>query len=151
VVEGATYYYVVRSLDTSFNRSGFSDEVQGTATPRTVTLTFNVTVPASTDGTGRDVYIPGTLSRLDGGHPDWDPGGVVLTQVDATHWAIEFTGYEGVQLEYKYALGSWDYVEKGAACGELSNRLLTLTYGTDGNMVVNDEVLNWRNVAPCGN
>jgi glycosidase len=151
VEEGATYHYVVRALDVSFNRSGNSDEVAGTAALRTVTLAFNVTVPASTDGTGRSVYIAGTLSRLDGGLSDWNPGGVVLTQVDATHWAIQFTGYEGVQLEYKYALGSWDYVEKGATCDELGNRLLTLTYGTDGNMVVNDEVLNWRNVSPCGN
>jgi hypothetical protein len=151
VEEGATYYYVVLALDTSFNRSGYSGEVQATAEPRTVTLTFHVTVPATTDATGRSVYIAGFLDRLDGGLPQWDPGGVVLTRDDATHWSIVFTGDEGVQIEYKYALGSWDYVEKGAVCDELGNRLLNLTYGADGNMVVNDEVLNWRNVSPCGN
>jgi fibronectin type 3 domain-containing protein len=53
VDQGATYYYVVRAVDTSFNRSGDSNEVNATAELRTVTLTFNVTVPASTDGTGR--------------------------------------------------------------------------------------------------
>ena len=74
VIEGATYYYVVRSVDTSFNRSDYSSEVFATAELRTVNLTFNVTVPASTDGTGRSVYIAGTLSRLDGGLPDWNPG-----------------------------------------------------------------------------
>jgi hypothetical protein len=42
-------------------------------------------------------------------------------------------------------------VEKGAACDEIGDRLLTLTYGTDGTQNVNDTVLNWRNVAPCGN
>jgi len=151
VEQGATYYYVVRSLDMSFNRSGNSLEVSAKAELRTVTLAFTVTVPASTDGTGRSVYIAGTLDRLDGGLPQWNPGGVVLTRVDATHWQITLTGKEGTQIEYKYALGSWDYVEKGAACDELANRQLTLSYGGTGTQAVNDTVLNWRNVSPCGN
>jgi glycosidase len=151
VAEGATYYYVVRSLDTSFNRSAWSGEVVATAQLRTVTLTFNVTVPATTDGTGRSVYIAGFLDRLDGGLPQWDPAGVVLTRVDATHWTITFTGKETTALEYKYTLGSWDFVEKDGGCGEIANRQLTLSYGINGTQVVNDTVLNWRNVAPCGN
>ena len=38
-----------------------------------------------------------------------------LTRVDATTWTITLTGKETTQIEYKFALGSWDYVEKGAA------------------------------------
>ena len=38
VVEGATYYYVVRSVDLSFNRSEYSPEVEATASLRTVTV-----------------------------------------------------------------------------------------------------------------
>jgi len=151
VVEGATYYYVVRSLDQSFNRSANSSPVKATAELRTVTLTFNVTVPASTDGTGRSVYIAGFLDRLDGGLPQWDAGGVVLTRVDATHWKIILTGKESTQIEYKYTLGSFDFVEKDGACGEIGNRQLTLSYGSTGTQTVNDTVPNWRNVAPCGN
>lgn len=151
VTEGTVYYYVVRAIDLSFNRSGESNEVTGSAELRTVTLNFTVTVPATTDATGMNVYIAGTLDRLDGGLPQWNPGGVVLTRVDATHWAVTLTGKEGVQIEYKYALGSWDYVEKDAACGEISNRMLTLSYGSTGVMDVNDTVSNWRNVSPCGN
>jgi hypothetical protein len=108
-------------------------------------------VPATTDATGRSVYIAGFLNRLDGNLPEWDPAGVVLTRVDATHWAITLTGREGTQLEYKYVLGAWEYVEKDAACGETANRQLTLSYGSTGTQVVNDTVPNWRNVAPCGN
>ncbi len=46
--------------------------------------------------------------------------------------AITLTGNEATQLEYKYALGAWDYVEKDAACGEIANRQLTLSYGATG-------------------
>jgi glycosidase/fibronectin type 3 domain-containing protein len=151
VVEGATYYYVVRSLDTSFNRSANSSEVSATAELRTVTLVFNVTVPPSTDGTGRSVYIAGTLNRLDGGLPEWNAGGVILTRLDATHWTVMLTGKESTQIEYKFTLGDFDHVEKGASCDEIGNRQLTLTYGATGTQTVNDTVLNWRNVAPCGN
>ncbi len=56
---------------------------------------------------------------------------MVLTRVDATHWTITLTGYETTPIEYKYVLGAWDYVEKGASCDELSNRMLTLSYGSD--------------------
>jgi hypothetical protein len=151
VVEGATYFYVVRALDLSFNRSANSAEVTATAQLRTVSLVFNVTVPATTDATGRSVYIAGFLDRLDGNLPQWDAGGVVLTRVDATHWTITLTGKESTQIEYKYTLRDFDHVEKDTACGEIANRLLTLSYGSNGTQTVNDVVPNWRNVAPCGN
>ncbi len=151
VAAGDTYFYVVRAVDLSFNRSGESNEAQASADFRTVTLTFNVTVPATTDATGMSVYIAGFLDRLDGNLPQWDPAGVVLTRIDATHWAITLTGKETTQIEYKYTLGSWDHVEKGAVCDEIANRLLTLSHGATGTQTVNDAVLNWRNVAPCGN
>jgi hypothetical protein len=150
VVQDATYFYVVRSVDLSFNRSGFSNEANATAAARTVTVIFNVTVPATTDATARSVFIAGTLDRLDGGLPAWNPAGVVLTRVDATHWTITLTGDELTQIEYKYALASWDYIEKDNACGEIANRTLTLSYGGTGTQTVNDTVVNWRNVGPCG-
>lgn len=151
VVLGSTYYYVVRAVDTSFNRSGISNEVSATAQPRTVTVIFNVTVPSTTDSTGRAVFIAGTLNNLNGNLPQWDPAGVRMNRVDATHWTITLTGEDGVYIEYKYVLGDWNYVEKDASCGEIANRQLTLTYGSNGTQSVNDTVQNWRNVAPCGN
>lgn len=38
-----------------------------------------------------------------------------------------------------------------AACDEIANRQLTLSYGATGTQTLNDAVLNWRNVSPCGN
>ncbi|MEO5965644.1 MAG: alpha-amylase, partial [Candidatus Limnocylindrales bacterium] len=151
VDEGATYWYAVRSVDTSFNRSGSSVAVSATAELSTVTLVFSVTVPATTDGTGSLVHIAGFLDRLDGGFPQWDPGAVALGRADATHWTITFTGKEATQLEYKYTLGSWPFVEKDGSCGEVANRLLTLSYGATGTQTVNDVIDNWNQVAPCGN
>jgi hypothetical protein len=47
--------------------------------------------------------------------------------------------------------GDFTYVEKDGSCGEIANRQLTLSFGATGTQTVNDVVLNWRNVAPCGN
>jgi hypothetical protein len=151
VTEGATYYYVLRAVDLSFNHSADTAPVQAAAETRKVSVVFTVTVPATTDATGRQVYVAGTLSRLDGGLPDWNPGGVVMRRTDGTHWTITLSGVEGTQVEYKYTLGDWDHVEKDGSCGEIANRQLTLTYGSSGTQAVNDTVPNWRNVAPCGN
>jgi hypothetical protein len=118
-------------------------------TPRTITVTFDLAVPAGTPPDGV-VYIAGSLDGFDGDWPDWDPGGVALTKVGDFAWTITFTGPEGTLIDYKYTLGSWDFVEKGAACEEISNRQVTLVYGTDGTQEVNDTVLNWNNVPPCG-
>jgi fibronectin type 3 domain-containing protein len=150
VNEGATYSYSVRAVDLSFNRSAPSSSVSATAQQRIVNVTFNVTVPATTDATGRVVHIAGTLDRLTPPGPAWDPGATALTRVDATHWTITLHGYEATQLEYKYVLGDWNYVEKDAACGEINNRQLTLAYGAGGNQTVSNTVDNWRNVSPCG-
>ena len=152
VAEGQTFRYRVRAVDTSFNRSQPSDEVTATAALRQVSVTFTVTVPADPDATGRAVHIAGFLDRLDGGLPQWDPSAGAMTRVDATTWRITLQGTENTALEYKYALGDWNYVEKTSTCAELAgNRTLTLTYGSSGSQQVTDTVENWRNVAPCGN
>ena len=78
VVEGATYYYVVRAVDTSFNRSGRVGRGRGDgrAADRDADVQRHRARRRPTR-TGRSVYIAGFLDRLDGGYPQWDPGGVV--------------------------------------------------------------------------
>jgi glycosidase len=150
VDEGATYFYEVRAVDQAFNRSAATAPVSATAALRTVHVEFDVTVPSWTPA-DKVVHIAGTLSQLDGGLPDWDPAAVSLTRVDGTHWQIALTGREGTQLQYKYTLGSWDFVEKGAVCDEIANRTLTLAYGSSGTQIESDTVLNWRNLNGCPN
>lgn len=115
---------------------------------RTVTITFHATVPPVTPADA-EVIIAGTLDRFDGGYPQWDPGAVSLTRVGDYEWEITFTGPEATLVEYKYTLGSWDFVEKGAACEELGNRAVILDYGTDGTQAVSETVLNWNGIPPC--
>ncbi len=139
----ASYYYVVRAADTSFNVSENSNEVQATAQARTVQVTINVTVP---DWTPADATV-----TIAGNFQDWDPAATPMTQVDGTYWMITLDLAEGYHLEYKYALGSWDYVEKGITCEELGNRTVTVYYGPDGTMTQEDTVVNWRNTGACPN
>ena len=115
-----------------------------------MTLVFNVTVPTSTDSTGRSVHIAGSLDRLEpracvrSGRRRTDEG-----RCDALD---DYSPrQETTALEYKYTLGDWEHVEKGAACDELVDRQLTLSSARRGIQTVNDTVSNWRNVAPCGN
>ena len=69
----------------------------------------------------------------------------LLVQVNRSGTATNGADYLG--------LGGANFfdVEKGAACEEIANRVLTLNYGANGTQTVNDAVLNWRNVEPCGN
>jgi glycosidase len=141
VATGSTYYYVVRATDTSFNRSAPSNEAEATAQARAVQVTFNANLPGTTPD-GDDIYMGGNFNG-------WDPAGTLMTRIGLLG-TVTLTFYEGDQLEYKYTRGSWTYVEKDASCNEISNRTLTVVYGTDGTMTANDAVLNWRNTGPCG-
>jgi len=148
VKRGITYFYAVRAVDLSFNRSDKSVDVN-VLPERSVSVTFNVTVPSTTESTGKPVFLAGTLTQLNGGMPDWDPGFLTINRVDSTHWSITVCGKEGAQIAYKYTLGSWDNVEKGDKCDEIGDRQVKLTAGPNGTQIVEDTVQNWRNIAPC--
>ena len=111
-------------------------------------MTFVVTTPATTPANA-------TLS-IAGNQPQLcnfcnPPHTVTLTKGGDGKWRITLAFQEGTSIEYKYTLGDWDHVEKDGACGEIANRLLTLSYGATGTQTVNDVIPNFRNVAPCGN
>jgi glucoamylase len=100
-----------------------------------VSTTVTVSVPAGTDATGRTVRLAGNLSALGSGLPDWDPAGIAMTRVDATHWRTTITTAGPVALQYKYTLGDWATVEKNGSCADVPNRTRTLTGGSAGDTV----------------
>jgi hypothetical protein len=142
VSAGATYYYAVAAQDASFNLSADSPRVASAAQARPVTVTFRVTVPADTP--------PDATIHIAGDFQGWNPGKTPMTRAADGTWEIALPFTEGDALQYKYTRGSWEAVEKDAGCGEIPNRTVTVTYGTDGTMLVTDEAQKWRDIAQCG-
>lgn len=141
VVTGRLYTYTVCALDTSFNRSGFSDPVGARAEERWVTVTFVVTVPVFTPADDT-VYIAGDDAWVFGA--SWNPAHRALTRRGDRRWTVTLTAPEDVPRQYKYTRGSWDRVEKWGALVGFANRVITPTWGATGWMTVTDEVYNWR-------
>lgn len=138
VVNGNTYYYKVVAVDTSYNRTA-SNTVRVTPDIIPIKVTFNVTVPDYTPDDG--VYIAGNF-------PDafWNPSARPMTKTGLNSYSITLTLNEGTQLEYKYARGSWDKVEKGEYGEEIANRKITVVNQGSNTMVVNDVVQRWRDI-----
>jgi hypothetical protein len=142
VSAGATYHYRVAAQDSSFNLSPPSADVGSSAQARPVTAAFRVTLPADTP--------PDATIFIAGDFQGWNPGKTPMTKTADGTWEISLPFTEGQALQYKYTRGSWEAVEKDAGCGEIPNRTVTVTYGTDGTMLVTDEVQKWRDIAQCG-
>jgi hypothetical protein len=136
VAGGTTYYYHVQALDSSFNRSGYSNQAQGTAAPKVVATTFRVRVPDYTPGT---VYIAGNLP----GWPQWNPGAMPMTEVAPHIWEITVNIPDGTAGEYKYTRGDWDKVESWGTIVGLANRHVTVSYGLSGVQLVDDTATDW--------
>jgi hypothetical protein len=138
VSSGTTYYYAVRAIDTSFNRSDFSNQVFQKAEPKIVMVTFRVRVPDYTPGT---VYIAGNLP----GMPQWNPGATPLTQVSTSPnvWEITMQLPDGVSADYKYTRGSWDMVESWGSIQGLANRSVSVSYGSNGQQLIDDTATDY--------
>jgi glycosidase/fibronectin type 3 domain-containing protein len=145
VTTSATYEYYLVAVDTSLNASPQSNTVSALVENRLVDVTFTVTVPAHTPA-GETVYIVGNFGGFTGStYPNWNPGGLAMTNVSANTWEITLTILDGYNLQYKYTRGEWERVEKAADGNtEISDRPLTVDYGMSGTQSVSDTVANWR-------
>jgi len=150
VTVDARYTYAVATVDGGLNESEATASEEVTVQRPIVAVTFVVTVPDYTSQGEGDVYIAGSFGAPD--LPNWDPAGLVMEQVDDTHWTITLDLPEGAKLEYKYVRGTWDAVEKGPECEEIANRRVTvaLPEGADGLLVDTDLVAKWRDLDKCG-
>ena len=138
---GAPYVYSIVAQDTGYNLSPPSDPLEVTAEERMVDVTFSVKVPEHT--------TPDDTIYIAGGFQGWSPGSDPMTRLDATTWAITLPFEDATNLEYKYARGSWEAVEKDAGCGEIPNRTVTVEYGAAGTMEILDVIEKWRDLDRC--
>lgn len=104
---------------TRMGKAGANAEEKSATKPRTptqkakqATITFNVTIPNMPKGFKDKVYLVGSLHQLNPDLTDWDPRGLAMKKLDANHWTATLKGSENSVIEYKYALGSWEHVEK---------------------------------------
>lgn len=140
VTAGMTYYYVVEAVDTSFNFSAPSNEVEATAESMMVEVTFQATVPEYTPP-GATVYIVGNISQL----CNWCNPQTVAMQYDGNNvWSITLLLPDGLPVEYKYTRGNWDINEWWGPIVSVHNRSMSVNYGTDGTQLVDDTVVLWR-------
>lgn len=146
VQTGTRYFYVVRAVDQANNVSPPSNEASAVPSAREVQVSFEVTPPTSTPADAT-LFIVGNQPQL----CNWcNPHTVALRRGADGVWRVTLTFLEGTPIEYKYTLGSWDYVEKDANCGEIGNRQLRVAADADGAQRVVDRVATWRNIPPCG-
>lgn len=156
VVSGATYVYQVTALDQGLNESPPAETTEVLVETQRIPVTFVVTVP---DGTDSSLYIAGDFGSAE--FPLWDPvgEGMQMVALEDNRWTITLQLVEGARIQYKYARGSWEAVEKGPECEEIANRTLTVAYDTlgerstdyvaDGSYVVQDTVAKWRDLDAC--
>ena len=149
IAQGSIYSYTITAVDGSLNESDPATTQEARVERRGIPVTFNVTVPDYTQEGEGDVYLAGDLGTEN--LPFWDPAGIVMQQVDDTHWTVTVEIPEGAKIQYKYARGTWLAVEKGSECEEIANRLLTveLAPGQDS-LSTDDLIAKWRDLDECG-
>jgi len=138
VSNGTTYYYEIAAVDPSFNKAS-SNIVKATPDIVPIQVTFNVTVPDYTPLDG--VNIAGSFPNV-----QWNPGAQALNKTGPNTYSITLTLNEGTQLEYKYARGSWDKVEKDEFNNEIDNRKVTIVNQGGNTMTIDDIVKRWRDL-----
>jgi glycosidase/fibronectin type 3 domain-containing protein len=155
VLDGQRFTYAVSAVDAGLNESALVETDEVLIERQLVPVTFVAEVPAATNS---DVYIAGNFGTEQ--LPLWDPVGIVMEQLDDTHWAVTLNLPEGAALEYKFVRGTWDAVEKGTECEEIANRTLSINIDSlgelmtdivpDGSYLVNHTIAKWRDLDACG-
>lgn len=84
-----------------------------------------------------DIYISGDFEGWTGGQSDYR-----LSLNEDGHYGITLPERNG-SIQFKFTLGSWDTVEKGAQGQEIPNRSYTFTGQSDSLFL---QVLNWAGV-----
>jgi glycosidase/fibronectin type 3 domain-containing protein len=136
VETGQIYYYRVRAVDTSFNRSNPSSVVAAMPEAKIVQVKFRVRVPNYTPGT---VYLVGDAPGL----ASWNPGALPMTQVSPDIWEITRDMPDGMAIQYKYTRASWDTVESWGTITGFTNRHAVILYEENGQQLIDNTATDW--------
>ena len=150
VAPGNRYSYAVSAVDHALNESDIVPTEAVSVERRGIPVTLVVTVPDYTQEGEGGLYIAGDFGTDQ--LPFWDPAGIPMEQVDDQHWTVTLEIPEGTTIQYKYARGTWDAVEKGPECEEIANRTVTVEVpeGETELLVNSDVVAKWRDLDKCG-
>jgi predicted alpha/beta superfamily hydrolase len=108
--------------------------VASAAADDVVTITFEVTVPATTPARAR-ICLAGDAGPLGA----WNENGVELAKRNDGTYAAQLKLPRDVAVQYKVTRGTWSSVEKNADGSELANR----TFTPEGDATVKIEVAAW--------
>jgi hypothetical protein len=134
ITPAGQYALTITAVDRSNNEASVTHNF-AIIVPQVV---VNVTTPATTPDNA-NVHIVGAFN-------DWDPGQTTyrLTKVDDNLYRIALDWTAGT--EYKFTLGSWERVEKGAECEEVDNRIFT---ASENPQTIDVTIANWRGLGEC--
>ncbi len=135
-----TYAYTVAAVDTSFNKSAPTEPLTMTAAVSVVDVTWQVLVPAETPA-GETVFIAGDNADVFGAA--FNPALMPMTDMGDGLWRWTTPVKEGTVLNYKYVRGDWTMVEQWGTIMGYTNRILEVTPGPDGTMLVDDTATDW--------
>ncbi|MBK8134532.1 MAG: Ig-like domain-containing protein [Chloroflexi bacterium] len=143
IAGGASYLYVVTTVDTSYNESVDSNAVTAVAENSPVDVTFTVTVP--------DFTTSASAIQVIGGAPEltnWGLGVDMSPTANPFEFEVTIEFSEGDSFEFKYRRdGTWSKVEKELnGYTEIVNRAFTVGHAEDGPFSISSTVLNWSDV-----
>ena len=145
VLADHTYAYTAQQVDTSFNASAPSAELTISAAGSFVKVTWRVLAPDFTPA-GDELFIAGDNADVFGAA--FSPGSQPLTKTGDNLWEWSATVKTGTVLQYKYTRGSWETVEQWGTISGLTNRLLEVTGGSNGTLLVDDTATDWDAEGP---
>jgi hypothetical protein len=115
-------------------------ELAGQPLPLTVPVTFNVAVPANTEG---EVFIAGEFPGTD--LPAWVAYSVLMEPAGG-QWTVTVDLPAGSAFEYVYTRGTFDNIERPESCGETVPRAVVVA---EAPMTLDDRVVKWHDLDGC--
>jgi hypothetical protein len=142
--DGSTWWRVGAGLWAPEGRLELSGDCESSALngqplAPTAPVTFELAAPA---GSGPEIFMAGEFMDTD--IPPWLPYSILMARAGSV-WTVTIDLPIGTTVSYLYTRGTWDSVERAAACGEVANRTIIVDAAP---ITIRDEVSAWAD--DCG-